>query len=152
MTDWICRRPLLTLLAIGLLELLASAPIYAQTAQADASFSWVLSTTGCSVGISPCDNKPLTGANALTRVEAFFSTSPIPDSPTTTPVVLSAAATTTTTTLSVTNGGSIYGRFRECTATLCSDLSAQAVKPITLDVKPGVPTSVTIQITIKPAP
>lgn len=130
------------------------------TAPAAASGSihlnWELPLTGCSVAITPCDNAPLTGDNALVAVDVYLSTSPIADDAVLTPTVsLAAGVTTTTATLDVNNGDTIYGRIKVRNQFLSSDYGLQVTKLVTLPIKPGVATNVTIAITINggaPAP
>lgn len=77
----------------------------AQTVSGSMKLSWTLPTTGCTVGVTPCDNKPLTGADALTAIDVYISTAPIPDSFSGPPTVtLTAGAITTTQTVPATNG------------------------------------------------
>lgn len=121
----------------------------AQTVPGSVTFTWKLPT-------QTVTGLPLTGADALTEVQAFIGTSPINTSATTPTLVLSPTATTTTYTLTVTNGATIYGRFKACNKTSagalkCSDMSAQASKVVQVDTTPDVPTDVTITIVIAPA-
>lgn len=135
------------LVLAGLLFLAASAN--AQAVPGSAKFTWALPTTGCTVGVTPCDNAPLTGADALTSIQVFVSTSPIADTSTLTPALtLGGGVTTGTATLNVTNGQTLYGRVKACNAKGCSGFSVQVSKVVKLDVVPNVPTSVTIEIQI----
>lgn len=125
---------------------LCAAPLWA----ADANIRLVLPTAGCSVGVTPCDNKPLTGAYALTKIEILVSTSPIPDN-TTAPPTLTLAPTATTGKASVTarNGDTLYTRMRACNAGECSALTAAVLTPVVLNVIPNIPTSVTVEIVLQ---
>lgn len=122
----------------------------AQTVPGSLSLRWVLPTTGCLVGVTPavCD-RPLTGDAALQAVHVWISTSPIPDTPTGAPTLtLAAGATTATHTMQVANGATLYARVSARNAAGDSPLSAQVSKVVTVQVRPGVPTSVTIELTI----
>jgi hypothetical protein len=141
----------LTLIAGALVALASTAPAHALNAPL--TVSYVLPTVACSivggVEVSPCDNVPLTGANALTAVEMIVSTSPIPgtyDGP----VTLSVPPSTTSanTTFVASNGDTLYVRVRARTANGVSDWSLEATKLVQVDVKPGKPTSVTITLNI----
>lgn len=130
--------------------LLSSGVSMAQSVSGSLSLSWVLPTTGCLVGTSPpvC-NQPLTGTAALEAVHVWISTSPIPDAPAGAPTLtLSAGATTATHTMQVTNGQTVYVRVSVRNPTNSSVLSNQVTKVVSIPVAPGVPTSVTINLTI----
>lgn len=129
--------------------LLAIASLTAHAATGTVNVTWQLPTFACTVGVVPCDNLPLTGANALTGVEVYLSTSPIADDTTASPTVsLTADQTTASATLGVNNGDTIYARVRVRNQFGPSDFSAEATKLVTIATKPGMPTSVTITITI----
>ena len=124
---------------------------HAQTVTGKLDLSWQLPTTGCTVGVTPCDNSPLTGTSALTAVNVYISTSPIPDNSTMAPTLaLGPAVTTATHTMQVTNGATLYARVRAINSAGASGFSNQVSKLITLPVTPGVPTSVTITLTFGP--
>jgi hypothetical protein len=96
------------------------------------------------------DGTALTGTQALTSVQVFLSTSPIADSSTmAATVTLTPAASTTTQVFAASAGQTIYGRIKACNSGGCSDFSAQASRLVPVAV-PGVPTSVTITLTITP--
>lgn len=121
----------------------------APAATGTVNVGWQLPAFACTVGVVPCDNLPLTGANALTGVEVYLSTSPIADDTTAPPTVsLTADQTTATVPLGVNNGDTIYARVRVRNQFGPSDFSAEATKLVTIATKPGMPTSVTITITI----
>lgn len=133
---------------LALLAALAFVPANAQTVPGSVNLNWTLPTTGCTVGVTPCDSKPLTGSSALTSVQVFVSGSPILDTSTMIPTAtLAPGATTGQVTMSVTNGSTLYARIKACNTT-CGPFSAQVSKLISLDITPGVPTSVTITIQI----
>lgn len=117
-------------------------PVLAQTVPATANVSWVLPTMAT-------DGTPLTGAQVLTSVNLYVSTSVIPDIPAgLTPIVLSATASTTTATVNVANNATLHMRVNACNAGGCGALSNEATKAVSVPA-PGVPTSVAITIAIK---
>lgn len=137
------------LLAIALL--LAAGPLFAQTVPGSLRADWTLPTTGCTTGVSPCDNAPLTGTAALTGVEVYISTSPIPDSSLMAPTLtLPAGATTASHTMQVANGSTLYVRTKAVNGSGKSAFSVQSTKLVQVPVIPGVPTNVTITLTITP--
>jgi hypothetical protein len=141
-------------LFLKLLALLAAPVAFAQTVTGNAFYSWELpTTTSCNGVIGFCVPAPLTGANAITSVEGFVSTSPIPDSPSGPPtLVLTANATTATYTGQVPNGSTLYARFRANTATAKGLLSAEVSKVIQVDTgPPGQITNVTVTFAITAA-
>lgn len=114
----------------------------AQTVTAEAVVSWTLPTTD-TLGA------PLTGENALQRVELYVSTSPIADDTTITPIELPPGATTYTYEQAVPNGSTLYFRARACNA-VCSELSAdtpQSRVQVRVSV-PNVPTDVTVTLRV----
>lgn len=128
------------LLMLGML----CAPLYAQTVPGTVNVNWTNPTT-------TVNGLPLTGANALTEIRVFVSTAPIADNATT-PTVTVTTGTTANHTLSVTNGQTIYARIQACNkpggVLNCGDLSPQVSKAVTLSTKPGVPSSVSLDINI----
>lgn len=128
----------------------------AQTVPGSLQLRWTLPTTVCTVGVTPCDNKPATGADALTAVHVWISTSPIvPDAtvgnglPTAAPTLtLAAGVTTATHTMQVTAGQTLYARIAVRNQYTNSALSTQVTKLITVASTPNVPTNVTIELTI----
>lgn len=109
---------------------------------ASLTVSWVLPTTGAG-------NVPLTGSNAITNVQVFVSTSPIPNNSAGAPlVVLSATSTTTTQTVTASPGQTLYARIKVCNQWGCSAYSAEASKVVP-GPTPNIPTDVTITITIE---
>lgn len=113
--------------------------------------TWTLPTTGCTTGTTPCDNVPLTGGDALTGVDVYVSTSPIPDNFSGAPTVpLSPTAQTTDVTLTVVNGSTLYVRLKARNAHGASAFSAQVSKLVQLPVLPNAPTTVVITLVITP--
>lgn len=145
---------LLSIVAIGLLliAIAVATPANAQTVPGSLTLRWTLPTTGCLIGTDPpvC-NQPLTGNAALQAVHVWISTSPIPDAPSGAPTLtLAAGATTATHTMQVTNGQTLYARVSARNPAGDSPLSNQTSRVITLPVRPGVPTNVTIELSIAP--
>jgi hypothetical protein len=125
----------------------------AQTVPGRADYAWTLPLTGCTVGVTPCDNKPLTGAAALTGVEVFVSTSPIPEEPTVAPTAtISASGTTHAWAGPVANGSTLYARFRAVNAGQKGFMSPQVTKLIQLDIKPGAISNVTVTFQVQVSP
>ena len=124
----------------------------AQTAgQGKIDLTWVNPTAGCTVGVSPCDNKPLGTANALTAVNVYISTSPIPDSTSMAPTLaLGPGVTTTTHTMQVTAGTTLYARIRAINSSGASPFSVQVSKLIEFPVTPNMHPGVTIILTLTP--
>lgn len=138
-------RVVLVLLA---LILFALAPLaQAQTVPGSVTLTWTNPTTSV-------DGVPLTGANALTGIEVHWSTSPIADTDLTRApqVTLTMPATTTAQTIQVTSGQTLYFRVRAVRGAEKSAFSNQASKLIQVSTVPGVPTSLTVTITIGAAP
>lgn len=132
-----------TLVAMALAT--AAAPVRAQTVPAPTTFHWTLPEKAV-------DGSPLTGSLALTKVEIFVATSPIPDTPTG-PATAELGATTTTTnqTIVATVGGKVYARLRACNVFGCGRLTDEVARDVTGPV-PGVPTDFTFEIQISAAP
>jgi hypothetical protein len=138
-------------LALAVVLSLLAFTANAQTVPGSATYTWTLPTTGCTVGVTPCDNKPLTGADALTGIEVYISTSPIPDNSTMAPTLtLGPTATTAVYSTTVANGSTLYARFKGKNASFGSSptFSAQVSKLVALPVSPGVPTNITITLQI----
>lgn len=128
-------RKFLAILFLALLPGLASA--------ASITVNWTLPLTAV-------DGTPLTGEQALTSVQVFLSTATIADSSTAAPTAtLTATASTTTQTVTAAPGQTIYARIKACNSGGCSVFSNQAAKIVPVSV-PGVPTNVTITLTITP--
>lgn len=127
-------------LAAAMLTLCLVNIAQAQTAQRTVNISWTLPT-------SAADGTPLTGTQALTKVQVFLSTASIPDTTTMVPTaeLTSGSATTTVQNFSVPVGGTLYARIKTCNVQGCSPLSTEATKPFPPAV-PGVPTNVQITV------
>lgn len=102
--------------------------------------SWVLPTTWA-------DGSPL-AAGSVTKIQVYLGVGPIADNATVGPTVeVGPTPVPITRTMNVLPGGKVYLRLRACVVDNCSDLSPQVTLDI-LNVKPGVPTSVTIELVI----
>lgn len=122
--------------------LTAGSLAHAQTVPAVANLSWTLPTQN-----SDGTPIPASGANSLVRVEGFLSAAVIAAVPAGTPTfTLTPIVTTTSQTFPIAAGGTVHVRLRVCNAALCSDLSNEVT--ILAPGKPGVPTNVTISITL----
>lgn len=146
------RNPVAKLGVSVALCVVFAAVAMAQTVPGSLTVRWTLPTMGCLVGVTPpsCTH-PLTGDAALQAVHVWISTSPIPDAPTGAPTLtLAAGATTATHALQVANGATLYARVSARNPAGDSPLSAQVSKVVAIPVRPGVPTNVTIELTIAP--
>lgn len=107
--------------------------------------SWTLPTQAT-------DGTPLTGSQALTGIQLFVSSSPIPDNSTMAPTAtFSGDMVQATYNGTVTSGTTLYARVKAVSRGGISDFSAQASKLIEeILSRPGVPTNVAITLTILP--
>jgi hypothetical protein len=146
------KRVLLVLFALLVVSLLFGiANANAQTApQGKLDISWTLPINGCTQGVTPCDNVPLTGALALTGVNVYISTSPIANTSTMAPTLSLGPVTSVSHTMQVANGATVYVRLKAVNAHGQSPFSEEKSKLIELPVRPGVPSNVTISLTITP--
>jgi hypothetical protein len=136
------------LLALAAAAVTLVAPI-ASAANATLNVSWTLPTQGCIDPPTCTQNVPLTGAYALTAIKLYVSTSPIADTSTMTPsATFAAGATTATYNATVANGDTLYVRVKATNAFGDSGFSTEVAKVITVPARPGVPTSVTVTLTI----
>ena len=128
------------MLALALVASVAGAQD-APLVPASASVSWSHPTVAV-------DGSALTGPQALIESLVYASAAPIPDDTTAEPVGrVAAPGRTFVHTATVPNGATLYFRVRACNAGGCSDLSAQAEKPVRVSV-PGVPSGVTVTVTV----
>lgn len=140
------KRFLLTLAAAAVTLV---APLAAQAATATLNVSWVLPTQGCIDPPTCSQNVPLTGAYALTGIKLYVSTSPIADTSTMTPsATFGPGVTTASYNATVANGDTLYIRVRAANQYGDSAFSTEVSKVITVPAKPGIPTSVTVTLTI----
>lgn len=107
--------------------------------------SWVLP-------LASIDDTPLVGDSALTGIQLFVSTSPIPDDSTVAPTAtFSGDMMQATYNGTVPNGATLYARVKAVNRGGASAFSAQASKLIDVPISPpGVPTDVSIQFRIVP--
>lgn len=109
---------------------------------ADVNLSWTLPTTAS-------NGSPLTGVQALTSVQVFLATSTIGNASTMLPTAtLTASSTTTTQTITANVGQTLFARIKACNSVGCSSFSGEVSKVVPGAV-PGIPTQVTIEITIQ---
>ena len=138
------------LAALMFLGFLYANTVQAQSVPGNLQMGWTLPTTGCTTGVTPCDNVALTGAKALTAIEVYISTSPIADTSTMAPTLtLAAGATTATHSMQVANGATLYARLKAVNADGKSGFTVQVSKVVNAPVLPTVPTNVTITLTIR---
>lgn len=143
-----------SLLAAALLSFAASIAPAQAAVSVPLSVSFVLPTTGCTtingVQVNPCDNIPLTGANALTNTDIWLSLAPIPNGFAGAPTLsIPAGSTSVNTNFSASNGDTIYVRLKARTATASSvAFSTEATKTVTVGAVPGNVTSVILTINI----
>lgn len=123
--------------------LLAVGSAFAQTGTPkSATISWSLPTKNS-------DGTNIDATNPITKIQVFLANASISDNYSQNPTVeLTGTPTTTTQTFTVFPGGTLFVRLKACNAKACSDFSAQASVSIP-NVKPGVPTSVTIQLSVE---
>lgn len=133
-------------LIVGLLAALLASVVCAQTVTTTANGSWL-------APVNDANGFPLAGSpNAVTSYNVYVSTTPLTAVPTGTPLVtVTAPATTMSGSYAATVGQTLYFYVTACNATGCSGLSNAATKLVTIPgAAPGVPTSVTFTITLKP--
>lgn len=124
-----------------LLILLALFPVLAHAATA--TVRWTAPTAAS-------DGTPLTGEQAITSYQVWLSTATIPANTTAEPTAtITGPATTTTQTITAAPGATIYARVKACNARSCGSFSAEVSTGMPVS-PPGVPTNVTITITVTP--
>lgn len=137
------EKILIALVCLVGLFLIFSGRAHAQTqppVTASAQVTWTLPTL-------TTDGKPLTGADALTKLQVFASPATIPDSTSATPTAeLGPTATSYAYTTIVPNGTTLYFRLRACIQQ-CGALSNEASKLIRVAI-PGVATGVSVTVTV----
>jgi hypothetical protein len=144
----------LALLTLALLMILYAMvwplPAHSQTTDIPVTVvvRWTNPTVGCTPNVTPCDNAPLTGPQALTETRIYGSRTAIPDNTTAQPVgTVAAPGTQYTWNTTAPVGSSLFIRAKSCNTAACSVLSGQATKPVVLAV-PNAPEGITITITI----
>lgn len=128
-----------------------AASVPAQAAPVPVKITYTLPTVACSTVngavVFPCDNVPLTGANALTGVDVYISKAPIADDSTMAPTASVAVGTTTyTSNFAASDGDTLYVRMKARTASSSSAFSNAATKLVVVKVAPNAPIIVTIDI------
>lgn len=112
---------------------------------------FTLPTVACSTVngayVVPCDNIPLTGANALTGLDVFISTAPIVDNSTMAPTVsIAAVASTYNSTFQAGDGDTLYIRLKARTAGASSAFSNMLTKDVVVKVVPNSPVIISITV------
>jgi Rieske Fe-S protein len=101
--------------------------------------------------VNDANGIPLAGSpNAVTSYKVYASTSPLSAVPATAPLAtVTAPNTTTTGSVTANVGDTLYVYVTACNATGCSGLSVPGTKLVQAPgAAPGVPTSVTLTVTI----
>lgn len=143
-----------SLLAAALLSFAASIAPAQAAISVPLAVSFVLPTVACTtingVPVVPCDNIPLTGANALTNTDIWLSLAPIPNNFAGAPTLsIPAGSTSLTTNFNASNGDTIYVRLKARTSSMSSPAySNEATKTVTVGAQPGNVTSVVLTINI----
>lgn len=135
------------ILGAALLAVAAFGVAVAQSVSASAAVSWV-------APVNDANGLPLAGSpNAVTSYNVYGSTTPLTAVPTTAPLaVVTAPSTSGTASMTASVGSTLYLYVTACNAAGCSGLSNPGTKLVTAPpALPGVPTSVTITVTITPA-
>jgi hypothetical protein len=124
-----------------LLALLVPFAAHAQTVPASVTLNWSLPTTAA-------DGSALTGAQALTSCGVWLSSATIPATTTANPTaVVTPAGTSTTQSFQVAPGGTIFARVACANSAGYGAFTNEVTKAVPVS-KPGVPTNVTISITV----
>jgi hypothetical protein len=132
------KKMLLAALLLGV-----SFTVQAQNVTGQVTVNWTNPTTAI-------DGSPLTGSQALTKNQIFVETATIPNGFAGAPKVeVGPSISTGAVTMTVPSGATLYVRVKSCNSGGCSDFSSEATKVVTVP-RPGVPTTVTIQLTITP--
>lgn len=114
---------------------------HAQTVPASVTLNWSLPTAAA-------DGSALTGSQALTSCGVWLSSATIPANTTANPTAtVTPAGTTTTQTFQVAPGGTIFARVACANSAGFGQLSNEVTKLVPVS-KPGVPTNVTLTITV----
>lgn len=134
----IVKKRVLLGISVAVVALAAMAAA-AQVAGRSVTIGWDLPTVST-------DGSPLTGTQAITKMQVFLNTVPIQDNASMLPTVeLTGTPLVTQQTFVVPAGGTLYARVKACNVTGCSAFSAQVTKTFLATV-PGIPTNVTITI------
>ncbi|HEY6927439.1 MAG TPA: hypothetical protein VI653_28450 [Steroidobacteraceae bacterium] len=134
----------------SILAVLAASVTLAQSppsVSVSAAISWV-------APVNDANHLPLAGSpNAVTSYNVYGSTTPLTAVPSGAPLaVVSAPSTTVTGSISAHVGDTLYVYVTACDTTGCSGLSDAGTKVVTTpSAAPGVPTKVTITLTVLPS-
>lgn len=141
-------------LLVGCLFAVVGVTAQAQTSPtlpAELNVNWTLPTETECLEPAPaeCVRLPLTGPYAITGVQLFVSTSPIPDNSTLEPVASAGRVTQLVYNQTVPNGSTLYVRVKAVNAFGPSPkFSNQASKLVLIEAPPGEVTNATITLTI----
>lgn len=140
------KRTRLFVLAVGLALVASVVEAQSGPVSASANISWT-------PPVNDSNGNPLAGsANAVTSYNVYASTSPLTAVPATTLATVTAPATTVSGSVPATVGATLYVYVTSCNVNGCSGLSVAGTKVVTAPAAPpGVPTNVTITLTITPA-
>lgn len=106
--------------------------------------------TNWAAPVNDANGIPLAGGpNVVTGYNIYLSTTPLTATPATPTASVAATATTVSGTISAHVGDTVYAYVTACNTTGCSSLSAPGTKVVIQPgAAPGVPTTVTVAITI----
>lgn len=114
---------------------------HAQTVPASVTLNWSLPATAA-------DGSALTGTQALTKCGVWLSSQTIPATTTANPTAeVTPAGTTTTQSFTIAKGGTIFARVACANSQGYGALANEVTKVVPVSA-PGVPTNVTITITV----
>lgn len=136
---------------IRLAALVAALACAAVSAQSSVTASLNVNWTA---PVNDVNGNPLAGSpNVIVGYNVYAAAMPLTATPATPLATITGSATSVAGTMPATVGQTIYVYVTACSATACSPLSAAATKVVTApNAAPGVPTNVTITLTIIPAP
>jgi hypothetical protein len=132
---------------LGVLAALVASVSIAQSVNVSANVSWV-------APVNDANGLPLAGSpNAVTSYNVYASTMPLTAVPTGAPLaVVTAPSTAVSGSITAAVGDTVYVYVTSCNPSGCSGLSSPGTKLVTAPAAlPGVPTSVTITVTVTPA-
>ncbi len=135
--------------ALALLASLLASTAFAVPVNSTGTVSYTLPTLGCKLGQPVCD-VPLTGANALTAIEVYVSTSPIADDFAGPPTLtVGATASSTPVTVAANDGDTVYIRLKARNADGLSPFTNAVTRLVHLPVTPLPPSNVTFTLVIQ---
>jgi hypothetical protein len=144
------KRKAWAVISVAFLLLFAAWCASAQTTDVPvtAVVQWSNPTTGCTPGVTPCDNVPLGGPTAITELQLFASQATIPSATGAVPAAkLPATATSHSYSTTAPAGATLYFRVRACNAFGCGVLSTEGSRKI-VGPLPGSPTGTAVTVTV----